>query len=441
MNLEEILKERISNIKLEKTLVSSGKVKKFDGNIIYCDPFPAPIGSLCVIKDKLNKDIMAEIIGFDEEHNMLAILNQNANIVVGCKVSLIDEGKFIDVDDSILGRVTDAFGNPLDDKIILNMKDKWPLFGNMMNPLKRKPVKEPLDVGIKVINSLLTIGRGQRLGIIAGSGVGKSILLKMMSKFTAADVVVVGLIGERAREVGMMVDSLIDNENEKKITVVAVPADRSPLLRIRGANRATAIAEYFRSKNKNVLLIMDSLTRIAHAKREIGLSLGEQPTSKGYPPSVISMIPSLIERTGTSDECEGSITAFYTVLADSDDVNDPVVDTARAILDGHIVLSRLNAQLGIYPAVDLTNSVSRVMSEISDENHIEAATKFRSQVSLYVENRDLILMGGYVQGQDEKMDQAISMWPKILDFISQKENEKTKFDDSIQGLLNLYKKE
>ena len=441
MNLEEILKEKISNIKLEKTLVSSGKVKKFDGNIIYCDPFPAPIGSLCVIKDKLNKDIMAEIIGFDEEHNMLAILNQNANIVVGCKVSLIDEGKFIDVDDSILGRVTDAFGNPLDDKIILNMKDKWPLFGNMMNPLKRKPVKEPLDVGIKVINSLLTIGRGQRLGIIAGSGVGKSILLKMMSKFTAADVVVVGLIGERAREVGMMVDSLIDNENEKKITVVAVPADRSPLLRIRGANRATAIAEYFRSKNKNVLLIMDSLTRIAHAKREIGLSLGEQPTSKGYPPSVISMIPSLIERTGTSDECEGSITAFYTVLADSDDVNDPVVDTARAILDGHIVLSRLNAQLGIYPAVDLTNSVSRVMSEISDENHIEAATKFRSQVSLYVENRDLILMGGYVQGQDEKMDQAISMWPKILDFISQKENEKTKFDDSIQGLLNLYKKE
>ena len=441
MNLEEILKEKINNIKLEKTLVSSGKVKKFDGNIIYCDPFPAPIGSLCVIKDKMNNDIMSEIIGFDEEHNMLAILDQNANIVVGCRVSLIDEGKFIDVDDSILGRVTDAFGEPLDDKIILNMKDKWPLLGNMMNPLKRKPVKEPLDVGIKVINSLLTIGRGQRVGIIAGSGVGKSILLKMMSKFTAADVVVVGLIGERAREVGMMVDSLIDNENEKKITVVAVPADRSPLLRIRGANRATAIAEYFRSKNKNVLLIMDSLTRIAHAKREIGLSLGEQPTSKGYPPSVISMIPSLIERTGTSDECDGSITAFYTVLADADDPNDPVVDTARAILDGHIVLSRLNAQLGIYPAVDLTNSVSRVMSEISDDKHIEVATKFRSQVSLYVENRDLILMGGYVQGQDEKMDEAILMWPKILDFISQKENETTKFDDSIQGLLNLYKKE
>ena len=441
MDLEEIIKDNIKNIKLTKNIVCTGKVKKFDGNVVYCDPFPAPIGSLCIIKDVSNKDILSEIIGFNEEHNMLAILDQNSDIINGCKVSLIDEGKLIDVDDSILGRVTDAFGRPLDDKEDLMMKEKWPLLGKTMNPLKRKPVKDPLDVGIKVINSLLTIGRGQRVGIIAGSGVGKSILLKMMSKFTSADVVVVGLIGERAREVGMMVNSLIDEENSKKITVVAVPADRSPLTRIRGANRATAIAEYFRNKNKNVLLIMDSLTRIAHAKREIGLSLGEQPTSKGYPPSAISMIPNLIERTGTSDNCDGSITAFYTVLADADDANDPVVDTSRAILDGHIVLSRLNAQLGIYPAVDLTNSVSRVMSEISNEEHIQIATKFRSQVSLYVENRDLLLMGGYVQGQDEKLDEAIVMWPKILQFISQKENEKTKFDDCINELLNLYKKE
>ena len=424
-----------------KKFISSGRVKKFDGNVVFSDPFPAPIGSLCVIKDVTDKDIFSEVIGFDEEHNMLSILDQNADIIIGCKVSLIDEGKYINIDDSILGRVTDAFGRSLDDKNELTMKDKWPLLGKMMNPLKRKPVREPLDVGIKVINSLLTIGRGQRVGIIAGSGVGKSILLKMMSKFTSADVVVVGLIGERAREVGMMVDSLMVSDSEKKITVVAVPADRSPLMRIRGANRATAIAEYFRSKNKHVLLIMDSLTRIAHAKREIGLSLGEQPTSKGYPPSVISMIPNLIERTGTSDNSSGTITAFYTVLADSDDANDPVVDTARAILDGHIVLSRLNAQLGIYPAVDLTNSVSRVMAEISSENHLEIATKFRSHVSLYVENRDLLLMGGYVQGQDANLDEAISMWPKILDFISQKENEKTNFENCIKELLNLYKKE
>ena len=441
MNLHSILSEKINEIVIEKTVTISGRVKKFDGNVVFCDPFPAPIGSLCLIKDTSNKNIMSEIIGFDEEHNMLAILDQSSNIVVGCRVSLFDDSGLLDIDDTILGRVTDAFGRPLDDKPNLNMKDNWPLLGKKMNPLKRKPVKDPLDVGIKVINSLLTIGRGQRVGIVAGSGVGKSILLKMMSKFTDADVVVVGLIGERAREVGMMVDSLLENENEKKITVVAVPADRSPLMRIRGANRATAIAEYFRSKNKNVLLIMDSLTRIAHAKREIGLSLGEQPTSKGYPPSVISMIPNLIERTGTSDQGNGSITAFYTVLADADDTNDPVVDTARAILDGHIVLSRLNAQLGIYPAVDLTNSVSRVMSEISDDKHIELAAKFRSHVSLYVENRDLLLMGGYVEGQDLMLDEAIKMWPKILDFISQKENEKTNFSDSIKGLIQLYSKE
>ena len=441
MNLHSSLSKKISEIEIDKRITISGRVKKFDGNVVFCDPFPAPIGSLCLIKDTANKEIMSEIIGFDEEHNMLAILDQSSNIVVGCRVSLFDKTGLLDIDDTILGRVTDAFGRPLDDKPILNMKEKWPLLGKTMNPLKRKPVKNPLDVGIKVINSLLTIGRGQRVGIVAGSGVGKSILLKMMSKFTDADVVVVGLIGERAREVGVMVESLLDNENERKITVVAVPADRSPLMRIRGANRATAIAEYFRNKNKNVLLIMDSLTRIAHAKREIGLSLGEQPTSKGYPPSVISMIPNLIERTGTSDNGDGSITAFYTILADGDDTNDPVVDTARAILDGHIVLSRLNAQLGIYPAVDLTNSVSRVMTEISDENHIDVATKFRSQVSLYVENRDLLLMGGYVQGQDPMLDDAIKMWPKILDFISQKENEKTNFSDSIKGLLNLYTSE
>ena len=260
----------------------------------------------------------------------------------------------------------------------------------------------------------------------------------MMSQFTDAAVVVLGLIGERAREVGVMVQSLLTNENKNKITVVAVPADQSPLLRVRGANRATAIAEYFRSKNKNVLLIMDSLTRIAHAKREIGLSLGEQPTSKGYPPSVISMIPNLIERTGNSDISNGSITAFYTVLADADDNNDPVDDTARAILDGHILLSRNNAQMGIYPAVDITNSVSRVMNEIVNKDHLEAATKFRAHVSSYVENKDLLMMGGYVQGKDTLLDEAITLWPKIVDFISQKENEKIDYSKCISSLLSLY---
>ena len=438
MNFTSNISEKIKNISVEKNIIHIGEVKKFDGNIVYTDPFPAPIGSLCLIHDCNKNKIMSEVISFDEKYNMLAVLGQNPNLIIGCKVQLIDDGKNINIDERILGRITDAFGNPLDDKPLDKMKEEWPLIGKSMNPLKRKPVTKPLDVGIKIINSLLTIGQGQRVGIIAGSGVGKSILIKMMCQFTNADVVVLGLIGERAREVGVMVQSLFNNENENNITVVAVPADQSPLLRVRGANRATAIAEYFRSKNKNVLLIMDSLTRIAHAKREIGLSLGEQPTSKGYPPSVISMIPNLIERTGNSDTTNGSITAFYTVLADADDHNDPVVDTARAILDGHILLSRNNAQMGIYPAVDITNSVSRVMNEIIKQDHLEIAQKFRAHVSSYIENKDLLMMGGYVQGKDTLLDEAITLWPKIIDFISQKEDERINYSECLSELFKLY---
>ena len=326
-----------------------------------------------------------------------------------------------------------ALYNILNDPDKIN--NKWPLMGKVMNPLKRSLIKKPLDVGVRVINALLTVGQGQRLGIIAGSGVGKSVLLGMMSKYTEADVVVIALIGERAREVGAMVNELFKDEASKKITVVAVPADRSPLMRIRAANRATAIAEYFRDQNKNVLLIMDSLTRIAHAKREIGLSLGETATSKGYPASVISMIPNLIERTGTSDKGQGSITSFYTILADGDDNNDPVVDTARAILDGHIVLSRLNAQMGIYPAVDISHSISRVMDDLISADHLEASKLFRKHISSYIENKDLLLMGGYTQGQDKDLDDAISMCPKLIEFISQTNNKKASYESAKTELL------
>ena len=438
MNFETKLIDNISQIKRPKFILSSGRVNNFDGNIIYCDPFPAPIGSLCIVKDQIGKEILAEVIRFNENHNMLAILENSSHIVSGCEVSLKDDGRYIDVDNTLLGRVTDAFGKPLDEKPLGKIKTKWPLMGKIMNPLKRSFIKKPLDVGVRVINALLTVGQGQRLGIIAGSGVGKSVLLGMMSKYTEADVVVVALIGERAREVGTMVNELFNHESSKKITVVAVPADRSPLMRIRGANRATAIAEYFRDQGKNVLLIMDSLTRIAHAKREIGLSLGEVATSKGYPPSVISMIPNLIERTGTSDQGNGSITSFYTILADGDDSNDPVVDTARAILDGHIALSRLNAQMGIYPAVDITNSISRVMNELISDDHLNASKLFRKHISSYLENKDLLLMGGYTAGQDKDLDNAIAMWPKLIDFISQSNSEKANFDNAKSELLKLY---
>ena len=435
-----ILKKILDNNAISENIVVteiSGLVRSFEGNIIETDAFPATVGSICEIHCNNNENISAEIIGFRNNRNLLAMHKNDTNVRIGSKVSLVNEGVNISVDDSLLGRVIDGMGNPLDGKNQIRSKDKWPLHGKSINPLKRQKVENCFDVGVRSINALVTIGKGQRIGIIAGSGVGKSILLQMMSKYSVADVVVVGLIGERAREVKIMVDALTQFEGSNKIVIVAVPADRSPLLRMRGANRCTAIAEYFRSKGKNVLLIMDSLTRVAHAKREIGLALGEQPTSKGYPPSVISMIPSMIERTGNGYDGEGSITALYTVLADSDDHNDPVVDSARAILDGHIILSREQSQLGIYPAIDLRNSISRIMDDIVDKSHIEAARYIKKMVSVYMESKDLVLMGGYTKGQDKSIDEAQIMWPKIIEFIRQDQNNKSNFKESLTALMDI----
>ena len=431
------IQQNIQNYKTNDELIYKGKVSKFDGKIIECDGFPVPIGTICKIESNDNKTVTGEIIGFRDNKNLLAIHNQNANIIAGAIVEVIDSGVNIEVGENLLGRVIDAFGNPIDGKDLIVGNSKWPINGKNINPMNRKPINEPIDVGIKAINSLLTVGRGQRIGIIAGSGVGKSVLLGMMSRFTNADIVVVALIGERGREVGSFVNQIFNDSAKEKTSIVAVPADMSPLLRIRGAQRATSIAEYFRSKGKNVLLIMDSLTRIAHAKREVGLALGEQPTSKGYPPSVISMLPNLIERTGAGSKNEGSITAFYTILADSDDTNDPVVDTARAILDGHIVLSREHAQMGIFPAIDINQSLSRVMNSIVDKKHKDKANFIKKLYSLYMENRELILMGGYTSGQNEDIDKALNNWPKICNLIKQAEDERTNFNDSLNNMNNI----
>ena len=431
------INNNILKYSFKEGIIFKGKVSKFDGKIAECDGFPSPIGTLCNIECSDNSFVTAEIIGFRDSKNLLAIHDQNANIVSGAKVEVIDPGINVDVGENLLGRVIDAHGKPIDYKDDIVTQEKWPINGKSINPMTRKPITEPLDVGIKAINSLLTVGRGQRIGIIAGSGVGKSVLLGMMSRFTAAGVVVVALIGERGREVGSFVNQILNNETKNKTIIVAVPADKSPLLRIRGAERATSISEYFRAKGKNVLLIMDSLTRIAHAKREVGLALGEQPTSKGYPPSVISMLPNLIERTGTGTKKEGSITAFYTILADSDDNNDPVVDTARAILDGHIVLSREHAQMGIFPAIDINQSLSRVMNTIAKPKHIEQSNYIKKLYSLYLENRELILMGGYTSGQNEEIDNALNNWPKICSLIKQGEVEKTNYEESIKQLFSI----
>ena len=435
-----ITKNLIENVETNLTpkgVRLTGRVSRYDGNLLECDGFPANIGAICEVETDQGIKEKAEIVGFNNGNNCLSLFQSGAKIKSGSRVSLLDDGYSIPVGVTLLGRVLDALGNPLDGLPEPLLRETWPLNGVQLNPLVRNPVSKPLDVGIRGINGLMTVGQGQRLGIIAGSGVGKSVLLGMMSKNTTADVIVVGLIGERGREVGKFVNDILTSEAKARTVVVAVPADRSPLLRIRGANRATAIAEFFRNNGKNVLLIMDSLTRVAHARREIGLALGEQPTAKGYPPSVVSLIPKLVERSGTGIGSQGSVTAFYTVLADGDDTNDPVVDTARAILDGHILLSREQSQLGIYPALDIPNSVSRVMTEITSVAHQELASKFRRLVSLYLENRDLILMGGYSAGQDTQLDEAVNLWPTLVSYLQQKENVKANLESSIGELQKI----
>ena len=436
--LSSRLSEAVSTHAQHDHVRMSGRVSRFDGHMIECGGFPATIGTLCRIETEGGNSAIAEIIGFQNSNNLLCVHETGARISVGAQVTVEDDGYEIPVGEGLLGRVFDALGIPLDGRGPAQLEDSWPLEGVQINPLARRSVDTPLDVGVRVINSLLTVGQGQRLGIIAGSGVGKSVLLGMMTRFTKADVVVVGLIGERGREVGDFVRTVFNAESRGRTVIVAEPADRSPLLRIRAAKRATAIAEYFRDQGKNVLLIMDSLTRVAHARREIGLALGEQPTSKGYPPSVVSLIPALVERSGTGLNGQGSITSFYTVLADGDDTNDPVVDTARAILDGHILLSRQQAQMGIYPAVDVPASVSRVMTEIVSPEHIAAGQMFRRLMSLYMENRDLLLMGGYSAGQDPDLDLAVQLWPQLISLIQQPQTELADFESSAAALTGLF---
>ena len=410
----------------------------FDGYIIKVSSLPCIVGSLCSIENEAGESVTGEVVRIDEANVDIVPHDNSFAIAIGDKAILLEVSQKVAVGSQLLGRVIDGLGRPLDQLEAPTCEAKLSLNGTSINPFKRNPINEVLDVGIRNINANLTIGRGQRIGIVAGSGVGKSVLLSMISKSTDADIVVIALIGERGRELASFTSKILSSHSRDKVVVVAVPADRSPLLRIQGAKRATAVAEHFRNQGKNVLLIMDSLTRVAHAQREVGLALGEQPTSRGYPPSVISLLPNLIERTGASSENEGTITAIYTILADGDDVtSDPVVDTARAILDGHIVLSRELAQQGIYPAIDVNQSVSRLMIDIVDPELVKSSQILRKYISKYNENRDLILMGGYVQGQDPDLDQAMQLWPSIIEFLQQEDEEKCDFSKSVEQLKNL----
>ena len=417
-----------------------GSVKSYDGMTLETDPFPASVGSICKIFLTDVHIVFGEVIKVTEGANIVSLYESNQPIKVGNKVEISGLGTDVAVGEALKGRVIDSRGNSLDNLDTIVPEQYWPLHGKALNPLLKTKINEPLDVGIRSINAGMTIGKGQRIGVVSGSGVGKSSLITMMTEFTKADVVVIGLIGERAREVADFVYTLSKLDSFKKSVIVAEPASSSPLLRIKGAQRATAIAEYFQSEGKDVLLIMDSLTRVAHAQREIGLSRGEATIHKGYTPSVLSLLPKLIERVGTGYADQGTITAIYTVLADGDDVtSDPIVDTSRAILDGHIILSRSQAAQGIYPAIDLTLSISRVMKDLITGDKLTKVNRLRALISTYYENRDLLMMGGYAEGQNEDLDIAIKLWPKITKFLQQDLNERSSLEDSFHKLAEIIK--
>jgi flagellum-specific ATP synthase len=398
---------------------------------------PLSLGARARIVNADGSGVEAEAVGFAGERVFLMPSGELQGLNPLARVVPVGAAAEVAVGEAVLGRVLDGEGRPLDGKGRLVCDAHVPLYGKPINPLARTPITQPLDVGVRVINSLLTVGRGQRLGLFAGTGVGKSTLLGMMTRFTQADVIVVGLIGERGREVRDFLDHNLGPEGLKRACVVATPADRSPLLRLRAAYTATAIAEYFRDQGRHVLLLMDSLTRFAQAQREIGLAIGEPPTTRGYPPSVFARLPSLVERAGNGIDGRGSITAFYTVLTEGDDPQDPIADAARGILDGHIVLSRAIADGGIYPAVDIEPSISRVMNEIVPARHTQSARQFRALFSAYQRNRDLIAIGAYQRGADPRVDAALAKWPQIEEFLRQSVDQPARLQASVDALTAL----
>jgi flagellum-specific ATP synthase len=394
----------------------------------------ASIGDQCELIARGGARVASEVVGFSGERLYLMPTGESHGLGPNCRVIPRRGAGTIAVGPQLLGRIIDGAAQPLDSLGPLDCETRVRLAGRQINPLARAPLSKPLDVGVRSINSLLTIGRGQRVGLFAGSGVGKSVLLGMMARYTSADVIVVGLVGERGREVKEFVERILKPEDRTRAVVVAAPADNPPLMRLHGAWVATAVAEYFRDQGLSVLLLMDSLTRFAQAQREIGLAIGEAPATKGYPPSVFARLPQLVERAGNGPVGAGSITAFYTVLTEGDDQSDPIADAARAILDGHIVLSRRIAETGLYPAVDITASISRAMHEIIAAPHLELAQKFRRALSTYEQHRDLINLGAYPRGSDPHIDAAIAAWPRLQQFLQQDMQQRVDFAASLTAL-------
>ena len=402
--------------------IVEGRLLRMVGLTLEAEGLRAALGSRCLV---INDDsyhpvqVEAEVMGFSSGKVFLMPVGSLAGIAPGARVVPLPDTGRLPMGMSMLGRVLDGAGRALDGKGGMKAEDWVPMDGPTINPLKRHPISEPLDVGIRSINGLLTVGRGQRLGLFAGTGVGKSVLLGMMTRFTEAEIIVVGLIGERGREVKEFIDEILGEEGIKRSVVVASPADDAPLMRLRAAQYCTRIAEYFRDKGKNVLLLMDSLTRYAQAQREIALAIGEPPATKGYPPSVFAKLPKLVERAGNAEKGGGSITAFYTVLSEGDDQQDPIADAARGVLDGHFVLSRRLAEEGHYPAIDIEASISRVMPAVVSPEHMRQAQQFKQLWSRYQQSRDLISVGAYVPGGDAETDLAIAKYPEMVAYLRQ----------------------
>jgi flagellum-specific ATP synthase len=417
-----------------------GRVKRVVGLMIESQGPESSIGDVCFIHvgTKKKRKIQAEVVGFKNENVILMPYTSLHDISPGSLVETTMKPLEIKAGPGLIGKVVDSLGVPLDQSSLPKGLASVPTEQDPPNPLSRPPISEPIEVGVRMIDSLLTVGSGQRVGIFAGSGVGKSTLLGMIARNTTADLNVIGLIGERGREVREFIERDLGPEGLKRSIVVVATSDQPALMRIKGAYTATAIAEYFRDKGLNVMLMMDSVTRVAMAQREVGLAVGEPPTTKGYTPSVFAILSRLLERTGTNEF--GSITGFYTVLVDGDDMNEPIADTVRGILDGHFVLDRDLANKGQYPAVNVLKSISRIMNNIVADEHVKAAERLRELLSTYINAEDLINIGAYKKGTSAEIDEAIMRYPQILNFLKQGTNDKVSINESVQALLQLVRK-
>ncbi|WP_086606406.1 FliI/YscN family ATPase [Erythrobacter donghaensis] len=417
--------------------VLNGRVVTCDGGLIEVAGLPLPVGSLGLIENDAGAECLAEVIGFRAGHSLMMLLGDTMLLRPRARVRALGQPGEVRVGPALLGRAVDALGEPIDGGPRLDLPQIWPLAGRREGALERASVREPFDCGVRAVNALAAMGVGQRLGIMAGSGVGKSVLVDTIAGHAVADVTVVALIGERAREVSDFVNRHMAGHRRGGIVVVAVPADHAPNLRLRAAQYASGIAEYFRAQGKRVLLILDSLTRVAHAARELALVLGEPGAARGYPPSALTAVTRLVERAGNSARTGGAVTGIYTVLADGDDTNDPVVDTARAILDGHIVLSRELASRGHYPAIDIPASLSRVMDDLVPRDVLEAARRLRGLIAARESGRDLVMMGAYRAGGDPLLDEALALSQPIDAFLTQARGEAEPLAASHAALLAL----